>query len=85
MFECTSCRNIWYSERTISDAYTAIVDDIVNDVEKDGYCEVDLDILINTAFKEGRGKPSSWEQIRQWASRNKLKIERTEDTIYFKR
>jgi len=85
MFECGSCSNVWYSERAAHSAYTDLADAIINDVEVEGCCEIDLETLLNSAFTQTQRTFKTWEQIRQWALLNKLKVDRREDTIYFRR
>lgn len=77
MYECIDCGNIWYEERKICNPFTTIIDDITEGVEKKGYYEIDVAILLNAAFREdGNVGLSFLDQVKNWANKNKLQFQR---------
>lgn len=74
MYECEDCKNIWYSQRKITSPYLCVIDDITEGIEKDGYYETPVVLLLNTAFREDDKKGLSFmDQLTNWSALNKLK------------
>jgi hypothetical protein len=85
MFQCGNCALIWYSKRIATDPYTIVVDSITSEVERHGYCLMELDKLAKGAFKNQPGLPPTADQILLWARQNKLIVDIENGIIYFLR
>jgi hypothetical protein len=83
MFQCRACASIWYAPRIATDPYTVIVDGITSEVDKHGYCLMELAHLSKSAFKEERGAPSTMDQVKFWARQNKLIVDFEKGIAYF--
>ncbi|HDL21262.1 MAG TPA: hypothetical protein ENH30_08325 [Nitrospirae bacterium] len=73
MYECVSCRRIWYEERTHTDDCLAVMDEITGGIEKNGYCEIPFTTLRDTVFVQEEDR--DWhakKEILKWAVRNRL-------------
>jgi len=75
MYECKKCGNVWYETRTVTGGFLPIIDDITEGVEGNGFHEIDTSILLNTVFRQHDKGLSFNDQLRNWASQNKLKYE----------
>ena len=76
MFECKNCNNIWYKKRKITNGYLSVVDGITDEISQKGYCEIDAEILLNTAFRENSKESLSFNnKIKNWANLNKLRYQ----------
>ena len=81
MYECASCRKVWYAERVQANGTYAILDEITESVEKNGCHEIPLTTLGSTAFrKEKHDKWNTQEQILIFAVQNRLWYEYDERT-----
>lgn len=76
MYECEECGNIWYEERKTYNPFTDITDNITDGVEKNGFNEMDVVLLLNTVFKQNDKVGLSFQdQLKNWAKNNKLKYQ----------
>jgi hypothetical protein len=69
IFKCDSCGNVWYSRSKIG-GFSIIGDEILDEVKTVGQSSRNIEILINSIFRNEMGKttipyPS---QIQKWAS-----------------
>ena len=56
--------------------YDDVLDDILSGVMNKGYGDSNLEVLLNTCFREETGTPSFWDQVQNWSSQHHLTHER---------
>ena len=76
MPECSHM--IYESLRKYADAYTAIVDDIADEVASTGSSEQDVLLLINTCFRAKTGGETSQQQLEAWCDLHGFRFSKLE-------
>lgn len=76
MYECQTCKHIWYSFRKTTNGPQVLMDEITDGVAEKGEFEIDGSVLINVLFRMDNNKNQSYaNQLDEWADKNKLQYE----------